>query len=103
MFPGITYWSASCLSANHGRRAEGENGPENFLIPKRFPGDPPWFLTVPPARFVAVLTDPRPVPLVVSRRTEKWTSHLTSEGERVRGRGRLQPSPKAKPSHFLIF
>ena len=103
MFPGITYWSVSCLSAGHRRRAKEDDGPENFLIPNRFPGDPPWFLTVPPARFVAVLTDPRPVPLVVSRRTEKWTSHLTSEGERVRGRGRLQPSPKAKPSHFLIF
>lgn len=74
MFPGITCWSASCgRSASHGRRAKKkeEHGPENFFIPKRFPGDPPWFLTVPPARLVAVLTDPRPASLVVSQRGEK--------------------------------
>ena len=35
--------------------------PENFLIPKRFPGEPPWLRTLPPARFVAVRTAPRPV------------------------------------------
>ena len=38
-----------------------DDRPENFLIPNRFPGDPPWFLTVPPARFVAVRIDPNPV------------------------------------------
>lgn len=32
--------------------------PENFLTPRRFPGDPPWLCTVPPARFVAVLMEP---------------------------------------------
>ena len=49
-------------SANHGRRGKKDGDePENFLIPNRFPGEPPWFLTVPPARLVAVLTDPRPL------------------------------------------
>ena len=34
--------------------------PENFLTPRRFPGEWPWLRTVPPARFVAVLTEPSP-------------------------------------------
>jgi hypothetical protein len=34
--------------------------PENFFSPRRFPGEPPWLRTVPPARFVAVRTDPGP-------------------------------------------
>lgn len=34
--------------------------PENFFTPNRFPGDPPWLETVPPARFVAVRTEPKP-------------------------------------------
>lgn len=53
-----------------GRKTK-EDGPENFLIPNRFPGDPPWFLTVPPARFVAVLTDPRPAFSVVSHNNKE--------------------------------
>ena len=62
-----------CIASvsNRGLRVREDDGPENFLIPNRFPGDPPWFLTVPPARFVAVLTDPRPVPSVVSRRGDE--------------------------------
>ena len=103
MFPGITYWSTPRLSANHSRRAKEGDGPENFLIPNRFPGDPPWFLTVPPARLVAVLTDPRPGFLAVSHGNERWTSHPTGERERARGRGRPQPPPKSKPSHFCGF
>ena len=39
----------------------------------------------------------------VSRRNKEQTSHPTREGERARGRGRLQPSPEAKPSHFLLI
>ena len=35
--------------------------PENFLIPNRFPGEPPWLRIVPPARLVAVRTWPSPV------------------------------------------
>ena len=63
-----------------------ENGPENFFIPSRFPGEPPWFLTVPPARFVAVLTDPRPlVPKSESWQQGTKTSHLTGRGEWTRG------------------
>jgi hypothetical protein len=75
------------------------DGPENFFIPNRFPGEPPWFLTVPPARFVAVLTDPRPSG--GESPNKEWAGHLTSGGERSRGRGQLQPSKEAKPSHFL--
>ena len=62
-------WSVS--KPRSSREKKEEHGPENFFIPKRFPGDPPWFLTVPPARLVAVLTDPRPASLVVSQRSEK--------------------------------
>jgi len=32
--------------------------PENFLTPRRLPGDPPWLWTVPPALFVAVRIAP---------------------------------------------
>jgi hypothetical protein len=34
--------------------------PENFFNPSRLPGEPPWLRTLPPARFVAVRTEPRP-------------------------------------------
>ena len=32
--------------------------PENFLTPRRFPGEPPWLWTVPPARLVDVRIAP---------------------------------------------
>ena len=55
---------SSSTAAATGRWGGGEGGsadaPENFLTPSRLPGEPPWLLTVPPARFVAVLTLPRP-------------------------------------------
>ena len=85
------------------RENKEEDRPENFFIPNRFPGDPPWFLTVPPARFVAVLTDPRPLSMTVSHHGKEWTSHLTGGGERTRGRGQLQATPEVKPSHFLCI
>ena len=71
MFPGITYWSVVCQQTTVVAQKQEENGPENFLIPSRFPGDPPWFLTVPPARFVAVLTDPRPASPAVSHHNKR--------------------------------
>jgi hypothetical protein len=56
------------------REKKEEGKPENFLIPNRFPGEPPWFLTVPPARFVAVLADPRPLFLAESLQQGKYQS-----------------------------
>lgn len=35
------------------------DSPENFLTPKRLPGEPPWLRTVPPARLVAVRIAPK--------------------------------------------
>ena len=62
ILPGITYWSVIawhrvivCLLW-----LKFQGAPENFLTPNRFPGEPPWLWTVPPARFVAVRTEPTP-------------------------------------------
>ena len=62
------------------------NAPENFFTPKRLPGEPPWLLTEPPARFVAVRTLPRPVRGEVrSRRgpSEAYVVVRTSRFERI--------------------
>ena len=50
-----------CVERGGVGTAETGHTPENFLTPSRFPGEPPWLETVPPARFVAVRTDPSPV------------------------------------------
>ena len=57
MLPGMT---CSPVEANYiGSFFDGEQRlPENFLTPKRLPGEPPWLWTVPPARFVAVRIAP---------------------------------------------
>lgn len=52
---------------------EGEDPPENFLTPRRFPGEPPLLRTDPPARLVAVRMEP-----VIG---QSWT---------VRGKGQEQ-------------
>lgn len=63
--------------------------PENFLRPKRFPGEPPWLWTVPPARFVAV----RMAPDVLSDgiyvlQEEKSNPPMKVNGERADSRQR---------------
>lgn len=58
----VLIWKALLLARCAGNEAEwASHIPENFLTPNRLPGEPPWLETVPPARFVAVRTDPSPV------------------------------------------
>ncbi len=113
MFPGLTNWSENGCSvtgelANDNQRTI----PENFFKPRRFPGEPPWLFTVPPARFVAFRIAPV-VPFVRRirysflwiRLTKRWkwrTSRvkttgqeghvvLTRRGQMRQALGRLSP------------
>lgn len=72
-----------------------KDAPENFLRPRRLPGDPPWFRTVPPARLVAVRTEPsgkgRQKNRMLTRKhsrtkQRKWTSYcFTAPSKKRKG------------------
>jgi hypothetical protein len=58
ILPGITYWSIMMTVSSITLCGKEGNGPENFFTPRRFPGEPPWLRTEPPARLVAVRMEP---------------------------------------------
>lgn len=57
----LVWRSNTALTVDFNYRRNSGSKPENFFTPRRFPGECPWLRTVPPARLVAVLTEPTPV------------------------------------------
>ena len=53
------------------------------MIPRRLPGEPPWLWTVPPARFVAVRTDPTPEYYKIHIDERKWILYYALEVNRL--------------------